>query len=76
MADRYYRRRLPRWRTDQATYFVTWRLTKSQPDLNPSERDLVTSSLRNFEGKRYLLTALVVTNDHIHVLLSMLKPYR
>lgn len=75
MAKLYYRRRLPHWRADQAVYFVTWRLAKAQPDLNRSERELVTSALKHFEGKRYQLTAFVVMNDHVHVLLSTMEPY-
>jgi REP element-mobilizing transposase RayT len=44
--------------------------------LNPSERDLVTSALKHFDGQRYRLTAFVVMNDHVHVLLSTKEPYR
>ena len=76
MAKEYYRRRLPHWRADEAIYFVTWRLGQAQPELNPSERDLVTSALKHFEGKRYQLMALVVMNDHVHALLTTVEPYR
>jgi REP element-mobilizing transposase RayT len=76
VTKQYYRRRLPHLRADEAIYFVTWRLGKGQPDLGPSERELVTSALKQFEGKRYKLTAFVVMNDHIHVLLSTMEPYR
>jgi REP element-mobilizing transposase RayT len=76
VTKQYYRRRLPHLRADEAIYFVTWRLAKGQPELSPSERELVTSALKQFEGKRYKLTAFVVMNDHIHVLLSTMEPYR
>jgi len=55
---------------------VTWRLAKAQPDLNPSQRDLVTSALKHFDRQRYQLTAFVVINDHVQVLLSTTEPYR
>ncbi len=76
MAERYYRRRLPHLRSGEAIYFVTWRLGKAQPELIPSERDLVASALKQFDGRRYHLTAFVVMNDHVHVLLSMMEPWR
>ena len=60
---RHYRRRLPHWRVDDATYFVTWRLERGG-------RDLVLSSLRHFNGLRYTLFACVVMNDHVHVLVQ------
>jgi REP element-mobilizing transposase RayT len=76
MPERYYRRRLPHWRADEAIYFITWRLSKGQPELAPAERELVMSALRHFEGKRYHLDAFVVMNDHVHVLIAAMEPYR
>ena len=76
MSEFYYRRRLPHWRADDVNYFITWRLAKAQPDLKPSEREAVMSALKHFDGKRYQLTALVVMNDHVHVLLSTIGSWR
>jgi len=76
MAERYYRRRLPHWRTSDAIYFVTWRLAQGQPELDARERDLVASALKHFDAKRYRLEAFVVMNDHVHVLLSTIEPHR
>jgi REP element-mobilizing transposase RayT len=76
VADRYYRRRLPHWRYQEAIYFVTWRLGIAQADLNPSERDLVASALKEFDRMRYRLTAFVVMNDHVHVLLNVTEGFR
>jgi len=45
-----YRRRLPHWRNDEATYFVTWRLARGQAELDSDERDLVAGALTHFEG--------------------------
>ena len=65
-----YRRRLPHWRQVGATYFVTWRLFRSQPDLAPVERTVVVDAIRGFAGVRYDLLAYVVMNDHVHTVVS------
>jgi REP element-mobilizing transposase RayT len=67
-----YRRRLPHWRMQGATYFVTWRLAPRQPPLAPAERSLVRNALRHFDGQRYRLDAFVVMDDHVHALLHPL----
>ncbi|RMH25768.1 MAG: hypothetical protein D6693_08315, partial [Planctomycetota bacterium] len=66
------RRRLPHWRMDGATYFVTWRLRSSQRELSESERSLVVDALRHFDGERYDLIGYVVMNDHVHL---VVRPY-
>jgi putative transposase len=71
-----YRRRMPHWRLEGATYFVTWRLHKEQPELSAAERTLVASAVRYFEDRRYELLAYVVMNDHIHVLVAPMDPHR
>jgi putative transposase len=76
MAERYYRRRLPHWRSSESIYFVTWRLAKTQPELIPLERDLVACALREFDGQRYRLIAFVVMNDHVHALLGVMDDFR
>lgn len=68
---RTYRRRLPHWRASEAVYFVTWRLARGQRELAPSERTIVMTALRHFEGQRYHLIAFVVMNDHVH---AMIRP--
>ncbi|MEI9987343.1 MAG: transposase [Aliidongia sp.] len=70
MAFDFYRRRLPHARVHGALYFVTWRLGEGLADLSERERDLVASSLRHFDGRRYVLHAYVVMNDHVHVILD------
>jgi len=71
-----YRGRLPHWRLDRSTYFVTWRLRNHQPALEPEERDVVAGALKYFEGDRYKLSAYVVMDDHVHVLVTPLGHYR
>lgn len=65
-----YRRCLPHWRSDDATYFVTWHLHRAQPSLTVIERDQLAGVLRKFDGERYKLFAYVIMNDHVHVLLE------
>src|SRR5262249_15610727 len=74
MTEVSYRRKLPHWRQDQATYFVTWRLARGQRELDWSERDLVIAAIRKFDGQRYELAACVVMDDHVHALLAPLPP--
>ena len=68
MAFDLYRHRLPHARVDGGLYFVTWRLSERLADLSEQERDLVASSVRHFDGRRYALHAYVVMNDHVHVI--------
>jgi REP-associated tyrosine transposase len=58
----------PHWRMEGCIYFVTWRLSGSQPGLRPEERSFVTDVIRYFTGVRYELFAYVVMDDHVHVL--------
>jgi hypothetical protein len=53
LMDQLYRRKLPHWRTEGATYFVTWRLASEQSRLAPPERDLVAAAVSAFDGQRY-----------------------
>ncbi len=67
-----YRRRLPHWRLEGATYFVTWRLIAGLQDLTPDERTLVANAIRFFDTQRYGVFSYVVMNDHVHVIV---RPY-
>lgn len=71
-----YRRRLPHWRMEGATYFITWRLDEKQSKLTPDERSLVQAALRHFDGERYELLAYVVMDDHVHALINPLGGHR
>jgi len=65
---RFYRRRLPHWREEGATYFVTWRLTRGVSEPLPQERTLVAKAILQGDGIFYELDAFVIMNDHVHVL--------
>src|SRR5713101_2582083 len=71
-----YRRKLPHWRQDQVTYFVTWRLGQGREELDASERELVVAAMKSFDGQRYQLVAYVVMDDHVHALLTPLDSRR
>lgn len=71
-----YRRRLPHWRQSGAAYFVTWRLARDQPDLDCTERAVVASVIRHFDGARYELLAHVVMNDHVHLVVHPLADHQ
>ncbi len=51
-----------------AACFVTWRLARGQPTLQPRERQVVFDTILGGDGHRYELFALVVMDDHVHVL--------
>jgi len=61
------RRRLPHWRLEGSTYFITFRLKKGT--LNTLERRLVRDQIVSGNEKYYLLLAAVVMPDHVHILL-------
>ncbi len=69
------RRRLPHFRDDGATYFVTWRLAPNQRPLESDERSVVLDAVKHFHPVRYELTACVVMNDHGHALLRPLDGF-
>jgi putative transposase len=75
MTELCYRRKLPHWRQDQGTYFVTWRLARGQQELDASERDLMVEAMKEFDGQRYELAAYVVMDDHVHALVTPLANY-
>jgi REP element-mobilizing transposase RayT len=72
---RFYRRRMPHFRTSNGIYFVTWRRRPDQGDVSEMERREVTAALRWFDGVRYRLHAYVVMNDHVHVLVEPLNDW-
>jgi thiamine-phosphate pyrophosphorylase len=60
-------RRLPHWRLDGATYFITFRVKTGE--LRAAERTLILEHLRTGDPKFYTLLAAVVMPDHVHILL-------
>ena len=67
-----HRNRNVHWRMDGAAYFVTWRTREHAPELDEYEREMIHENLKYFHGTRYRLYALVVMNDHVHVIVQPL----
>jgi len=65
-----FRRHLPHWKMEGATYFVTWSLAPGQSKLSPEERDVVHSAIMHFDNVRYVVSAFVIMDDHCHVLFA------
>lgn len=61
------RRRLPHWRLEGATYFITFRLARGE--ISPEEIVLVRDHVRAGDGRFYELLAVMVMPDHVHLLL-------
>jgi putative transposase len=70
-----YRRKLPHWRLDGSTYFVTWRLFGPLLPLKPEEKTLVVEAIKHFADERYDLLAYVVMDDHVHVIIVPLEEF-
>jgi thiamine-phosphate pyrophosphorylase len=61
-------RRLPHWRRDGSTYFVTFRMAEGE--LGAKERKIVLDHAKHGAGKFYALAAAVVMPDHVHLMLQ------
>lgn len=60
------KRHLPHWELDGSTYFITFRLKTGA--LTPAERRLAFDHVMRGDGRFYVLFALVVMPDHVHLL--------
>jgi len=60
--------RLPHWRLDGSTYFVTFRLAHGE--LSPPERKIVLDHSKSGAANYYTLIATTVMPDHVHLLLT------
>lgn len=59
------RRNLPHWRMDCSVYFITFRAISGT--LNESERQIVFDHITQGHDRFYILFAVVVMPDHIHM---------
>jgi putative transposase len=60
-------RKLPHWRLDGATYFITFRLPRGEFSLD--EILLVKNHIVSGNGRFYELLAVMVMPDHVHAML-------
>ena len=65
-----YRRNLPHFRLEGATYYVTWRVHPSLEELPEAARGIVLDAILHFDNARYDLLACVVMDDHVHLVLT------
>lgn len=61
------RRHLPHWSLDGATYFVTSRVVNGV--LSIEEQVIVLDHIKDGRDKFYMLIAVVVMPDHLHIIL-------
>ena len=62
-------RNLPHWELDGAVYFITFK-TWEKLELTPEARQVILSSCKFFNNKRYQIFVLVVMPDHVHMLIQ------
>src|SRR3954471_19771718 len=67
------RRRLPHWRLDGATYFITFRLLA--PQLSPDEITIVRDHVVSGDGRFYDLLCVMVMPDHVHAAVAPREGY-
>ena len=68
---RTYRRNLPHIEIPGSVYFVTFR-TIAALTFSDEEKDVVFESIKFHDGKKYILNACVVMNNHVHLIISPL----
>ena len=66
-----YRRKLPHWRLEGSTYYISFKL--AQDVFSQRERQIVLKHIRSGHGRFYTLLACVVMPDHVH---TILKPHK
>lgn len=67
-----YQRRLPHYQKFDRTLFVTFCTLNREP-LSAEARDAVLRHCRHDHGRRYVLHAVVVMPEHVHLLLTPLR---
>lgn len=65
-----WRGRLPHWRADEVTYFVTFRYRRN---LNEKERNLLFRALMRPEGRKLDLHALLVGEEHTDLIFQVME---
>ena len=69
---RVYRRNLPHWELPESVYFITFS-TADRFTLSDSAKDVVLSSFHFHDGKKYILHACVIMDDHVHCILQPME---
>ncbi len=66
------RRDLPHWQLGNSTYFLTFRLRRGLPPLDPAECRLTLDAILFWHSVRWRMHCATVMPDHVHVLASPL----
>ena len=64
-----WRRHLPHYQLSSGYYFITFS-THDRFQLEPSQKDCVFNAIFFLDGKKYELYAVVVLNDHVHMVVN------
>ncbi len=68
LSDNAWRRHLPHFQLSAGYYFITFS-TYHRQSLLPSQKDCVFNAIRFLDRKKYELFAVVVMNDHVHMVI-------
>ena len=69
LSDKSWERHLPHFQTSFDYYFITF-VTHNRRPLIPFQKDCIYNSIRFLDGKKYILYAAVVLNDHVHIIIE------
>jgi REP element-mobilizing transposase RayT len=69
---RVYRRNLPHLELPGSVYFITFNIAKGFT-LSDSAKDIVLSTFRFHDGKKYVLRAYVIMDTHVHCILQPME---
>ncbi|TSA05992.1 MAG: hypothetical protein D4R73_11935 [Deltaproteobacteria bacterium] len=71
LSEKSWRRRLPHFQLSSGYYFITFS-THNRQTLLPSQKDSIFNAIHFLNQKRYELLAVVVMDDHVHMVLNPL----
>ena len=72
LSDNSWRRHLPHFQLSAGYYFITFS-TYNRQSLLPSQKDCVFNAIRFLDSKKYELFAVVVLNDHVHMIINPVR---
>jgi len=73
LSEHSWRRRLPHYQLSAGYYFITF-TTYNRQKLSPLHKDCVFNAIQFLDGKRYELYAVVVLDDHVHIVINPVEP--
>jgi REP element-mobilizing transposase RayT len=64
-----WKRHLPHFQLSEGYYFITF-ATYNRQRLLPSSKDCTFNAIRFWDNKKYVLFAVVVLDDHVHIVIN------